>query len=469
MDHLKNYYCILGISSEAEDVVIRASYKVLSQKYHPDKFTGALDIATEKMAELNEAYSILSDPIKRKQYDLANHQSTKQEDGTDSDLDASGVNENIDSDPLYDEAVAIVLKSRTASISSIQHQLRIGYNRAARLIESMEQAGLVSPMQANGNREVLAPSSSSTGQAKEQTIAPNASPRLPDRNWRLWIFLYLVWVVCYLAFVNSFLDTPKLVTVSGNTLTVQSQQIPSAPLPNTQIPKLDDGVTLAAAAKLSTQGSEQAQKAFSILRPVADKGNPTAQYRLALMCFDGMGTAQSNEMGEFYLRKAAQQSLPDAMFDLATRLELGNGVQKDARAAKGWYAELQKKGDKRGDHALEKFKEDQLQPAMPQNEPDTFSKPSSETHPEASRPQNSEKSAIPNVVPSPITEPSYLAKFKGAFGKVEERRSYPTEEMRQSALDLWDKERKILEPDGSINEKHVPKKQGTCPIPGANC
>ena len=61
-----------------------------------------------------------------------------------------------ESDPLYDEAVAIVMKTRRASISSVQRQLRIGYNRAARLIEEMERAGLVSSMQSNGNREVLA-------------------------------------------------------------------------------------------------------------------------------------------------------------------------------------------------------------------------------------------------------------------------------------------------------------------------
>lgn len=63
-----------------------------------------------------------------------------------------------ETDPLYDEAVAIVLRSRRASISSVQRHLRIGYNRAARLIEDMERAGLVSPMQSNGNREVLAAS-----------------------------------------------------------------------------------------------------------------------------------------------------------------------------------------------------------------------------------------------------------------------------------------------------------------------
>jgi DNA segregation ATPase FtsK/SpoIIIE, S-DNA-T family len=67
-------------------------------------------------------------------------------------------------DPLYDEAVSIVLKSRRASISSVQRQLRIGYNRAARLIEDMERAGLVSSMQSNGNREVLAANNASNNE-----------------------------------------------------------------------------------------------------------------------------------------------------------------------------------------------------------------------------------------------------------------------------------------------------------------
>lgn len=64
---------------------------------------------------------------------------------------------NAEADPLYDQAVEIVLKTRRPSISLVQRHLRIGYNRAARLIEAMEKAGLVSTMQSNGNREVLAP------------------------------------------------------------------------------------------------------------------------------------------------------------------------------------------------------------------------------------------------------------------------------------------------------------------------
>lgn len=60
-------------------------------------------------------------------------------------------------DPLYDDAVAFVTDSRKASISSVQRRFKIGYNRAARIIEEMEAAGVVSPMESNGSREVLAP------------------------------------------------------------------------------------------------------------------------------------------------------------------------------------------------------------------------------------------------------------------------------------------------------------------------
>ena len=62
-----------------------------------------------------------------------------------------------DIDALYDEAVSIVTETRKASISYVQRRLKIGYNRAARMIEEMESAGVVSAMQSNGSREVLAP------------------------------------------------------------------------------------------------------------------------------------------------------------------------------------------------------------------------------------------------------------------------------------------------------------------------
>ncbi len=68
-----------------------------------------------------------------------------------------------EADPMYDQAVAVVLKHRRASISLVQRHLRIGYNRAARLLEQMEQSGLVSAMQSNGNREILVPNTNPEG------------------------------------------------------------------------------------------------------------------------------------------------------------------------------------------------------------------------------------------------------------------------------------------------------------------
>ncbi|QEY63407.1 cell division protein FtsK [Metapseudomonas lalkuanensis] len=69
-----------------------------------------------------------------------------------------GGSEGSEDDPLYDEAVRFVTESRRASISAVQRKLKIGYNRAARMIEAMEMAGVVSPMNGNGSREVIAPS-----------------------------------------------------------------------------------------------------------------------------------------------------------------------------------------------------------------------------------------------------------------------------------------------------------------------
>ncbi len=78
----------------------------------------------------------------------------------DESIDAEGGAENAEGteqDPLYDQAVEVVLETRRASISGVQRRLRIGYNRAARLLEEMENAGLVSSMEHNGSREILVP------------------------------------------------------------------------------------------------------------------------------------------------------------------------------------------------------------------------------------------------------------------------------------------------------------------------
>jgi curved DNA-binding protein CbpA len=76
----KDYYRILGVLDDAEDIVIRAAYKALAQRYHPDKWTGNKDEANKRMSEINEAYGVLSDPVKRKQYDATRENKGYQED-----------------------------------------------------------------------------------------------------------------------------------------------------------------------------------------------------------------------------------------------------------------------------------------------------------------------------------------------------------------------------------------------------
>jgi S-DNA-T family DNA segregation ATPase FtsK/SpoIIIE len=71
------------------------------------------------------------------------------------DGDAAG-----EKDPMYDQAVEVVLKNRKASISLVQRHLKIGYNRAARMLEEMEKAGVVSSMSGSGQREILVPARS---------------------------------------------------------------------------------------------------------------------------------------------------------------------------------------------------------------------------------------------------------------------------------------------------------------------
>jgi S-DNA-T family DNA segregation ATPase FtsK/SpoIIIE len=77
--------------------------------------------------------------------------------GISGEEDEAGGSADAEQDPLYDEAVQIVVRERKPSISYVQRRLKIGYNRSARLVEAMEAAGVVGPLQSNGAREVLAP------------------------------------------------------------------------------------------------------------------------------------------------------------------------------------------------------------------------------------------------------------------------------------------------------------------------
>lgn len=87
----KDYYQILGVLDDAEDIVIRAAYKALAQRYHPDKWTGNVDESNRRMQEINEAYAVLSDSVKRKEYD-ATRESKGYQDDSEDEVEESFVN-----------------------------------------------------------------------------------------------------------------------------------------------------------------------------------------------------------------------------------------------------------------------------------------------------------------------------------------------------------------------------------------
>jgi molecular chaperone DnaJ len=65
----RDFYAVLGLLRTAEPVVVKAAYKALAQRYHPDRFPGDADFAKSRMADLNEAYRVLSNPQRRQAYD----------------------------------------------------------------------------------------------------------------------------------------------------------------------------------------------------------------------------------------------------------------------------------------------------------------------------------------------------------------------------------------------------------------
>ncbi len=113
---------------------------------YPQRVHGAF-VSDDEVHRVVESLRQLGAP----QYDERILQGGESIDGEDMD---GGAGE--DADPLYDQAVAIVTTSRKASISYVQRQLKVGYNRAARMIEEMERVGVVGPLQSNGSREIYA-------------------------------------------------------------------------------------------------------------------------------------------------------------------------------------------------------------------------------------------------------------------------------------------------------------------------
>lgn len=151
MDPNADYYAVLGVLPSAEDIVLRAAYKALAQRYHPDRFPGGSDEATRRMAQLNEAYRILSDPAQRAEYDRLRGAGTQ---SGDQYFDDSRPAEPAGDDPLQrDWTVALkyypdlsALESKLSRISwKLAYTFRAylieakAFDRRAQLAETMER------------------------------------------------------------------------------------------------------------------------------------------------------------------------------------------------------------------------------------------------------------------------------------------------------------------------------------------
>lgn len=138
----KDYYTLLGVIPSAEDAVIRAAYKALAQRYHPDRYQGGQQEAHRLMSEINEAYAVISDEAKRREYDQLRAGRTgdidQDETGTDPNVDAGG-------DPL-DEGWALACEYYPELIpigerlSQISWRLAYGYKAFMIEIKGFEQS-----------------------------------------------------------------------------------------------------------------------------------------------------------------------------------------------------------------------------------------------------------------------------------------------------------------------------------------
>ncbi len=133
----KDHYQILGVIQDAEDIVIKAAYRALAQRYHPDKWAGSPAETTRRMHEINGAYAVLSDPIKRKQYDqsrASNEYNESEEDSSNSGT-KDDLGDSLDNDwsavvKYFPDLEDIFLEISSQVVLLLPYVLQILYFRA---------------------------------------------------------------------------------------------------------------------------------------------------------------------------------------------------------------------------------------------------------------------------------------------------------------------------------------------------
>lgn len=139
----KDYYLILGVLPDAEEVVIKAAHKALVQRYHPDRFKGSVEEAQRRIQDLNEAYEVLSNPVKRADYD---RQRQAQKNGSTSDYDE--IDDDSDVDMMQqDWSIALEfypdLKEIEARLRRISAPLAVGFRQVLLSSKDFDQRSSV--------------------------------------------------------------------------------------------------------------------------------------------------------------------------------------------------------------------------------------------------------------------------------------------------------------------------------------
>jgi hypothetical protein len=136
----KDYYRILGVLDDAEDVVIRAAYRALAQRYHPDKWQGDAAEATRRMVEINAAYAVLSDTVKRAAYDATRDKNQFQDEPPEAEDANEAINKDWELAVKYLPALKLVEKDLHALSRELAFTFRLMLLETKRFDESVAVA-----------------------------------------------------------------------------------------------------------------------------------------------------------------------------------------------------------------------------------------------------------------------------------------------------------------------------------------
>ena len=365
---LKDYYKILGVLDDAEDIVIKAAYRALAQRYHPDKWVGDPVEATRRMSEINMAYDVLSDQTKRKQYDqgrASNEYGESEEASNDAEA-ADEFAKSLDDD--WKEAVKYFpdLDGTLRNLSNISKLLAQTYK--VYLLESKEfekRGSLATQFERNflekyfgANEEII--------KFARFLILQNFKNAAKDLNRAVNLLGKNV---------DSRLIINRILQDHSDVSTAYQSQPPKPGNPSDShtgtirpASRMTDttaafifGVIVFLAIVLYALKPEEETKSFSgepeqtelqKVRSLAERGGAVSQDRVGRMYYDGQGVTQSYQEALKWFRLAAAQGNASAQNSLGVMYADSQGVTQNDQEALKWFRLAAAQGDAGGQNNI---------------------------------------------------------------------------------------------------------------------